>query len=306
MSSSLPHNGFTLLATTTITTAEDEGLYELVMRGLHAAAEAAGGVVGSLDIELDADGEMGSVVALAIEAEFALREGRQIIDSINVRVVAALPAQGDSRALALELAERFGGTAFTNLSGVPAHDGEGIDVTVSFASRLPVLARNLVLVDPAASDEDLRSYSLLLDRLGMSHRMSGRRLSTPRRQIRTSMTTARQVDTYEAARACGLDACLYTATLPAARSMRLWETPPREQAREVDIVLSRGLSGHHVCTSDEVREMQRFVESHFGFRFGGQAWQVVNHYGGASSAARPPPARRGPRWRGVLTGSARS
>jgi hypothetical protein len=293
--------------TSTLRSQENDGLYEVVFAAARAAGEAAGGAVGILDLSA----RVASGVSLQIEADFAYDDGRRVLSSLETRTRAEPPAGTlDRTRLLADALAAFGGTALTNLSAnvpspAPTSSIDGLDVTVSFGSRLPMLAENLLLpIGDGSAPGDVRAFADVLDQLGVAHGGNGARpLTARRRQLRGSMTRERQIAAYRAARANGLDAALYAAAIPCTQSMRFAETGADGTPRTLDLVLSRGLTTSYTCTERDARDMERLLGAHFGIRFGATEFTLTHTFGDGRTVEEAP--RRGLSWFGRRGGRER-
>lgn len=270
-----------------LTSGPDDGLHEVVLGAARASKDASRGAVGIVELHALGDGQFDGEVT--VEAEFAHQGERRVIASLELRVRArSTPATSDREALLREVLPRFGGTAVTNACAT-LPSGEGIDVTVSFGSKVPFWAENLLLPISPGGEPDMRVATEILERLGVRVEKSADGITVPRHQIRARMTVDQQVAAYRAARAAGLDAALYTATLPCTHSVRFAETG-RDPDGPLDLVLSRGLARSYVCTAEDAWEMQTLVQNRFGLSFRSTKFEITNTFG-ESRAAESHPTR---------------
>src|SRR5436190_4263090 len=99
--------------TATLKSGPDDGLHEIVLGAARASKQVSEGAVGTVELRAHAQGRLDGEID--IEAEFAHRGERQVIASLEVRIVAKhTPKDLDRSALLEKALERFGGTAVTN------------------------------------------------------------------------------------------------------------------------------------------------------------------------------------------------
>ena len=271
----------------------DDGLYGVAARAGQALAGPDNDPVGLVEITR-ADGDL----EITIEAVFAYRGVRRSIDSLDVRVRRFGDDARVQDALLNEALEGFGGERYTNLcvADPDAEEGADFDVTVCFPSRVPFWATNLTLAPDAISKSDVELYSELLSHLGVSCRCNDGTVTSRDRQLRGPMTHGQQSSAYRCAADKGLNVALYSATLPASRSMRIREGVAErdgKQSRCVDCFLSRGLGGDESCSTADAWEMEDFMKRHFGIEFASQTWNAENTVAeGPPEERGEPPARR--------------
>lgn len=278
---------FSVQSTGSIESGPSDGLYEVVLAAATQGAESESRAVGRIElVTTSAD----SVVS--VEAEFAHQDGRRVIGSLETRVICHLPP-GERLALLRDALEQFGGTGLTNLV-VTGPERDGMDVTVSFGSRLPFLAENLLLPSNPSTVES-SAFEKALTLLGVSHTGSDGALRVPRRQLRKPLTLDQQLAAYGALRGADLSASLYSSRIPCTQAVRIFETgPPNDEAAQLDLTLSRGLSSSYVCTSRDAAEMQNLLSMHLGISFGARQFEFVHSYGRSSASTVRP--RRGLEW----------
>lgn len=268
--------------TATLTSGPDDGLHEIVLGAARASKEASEGAVGTVELRAHThggvDGEIG------IEAEFAHRGERRVIASLEVRILAhATPQSLDRHALLRKALERFGGTAVTNVcAALPS--GESIDATVSFGSKIPFWAENLLLPLKPGGEHDVRIVHDILEQLGIRFDSGPDGIVAPRHAIRSRMTVERQIAAYRVARAANLEAALYTATLPCTHSVRFAESGPDSAAASLDLVLSRGLSRAYTCTAADAQQMQHLVLDGLGISLKNTEFEITNTFGGTRAS----------------------
>lgn len=271
---------------TSLTSTAGEGLYEILLHAARVSGEATKGAVGLLELELQAERR---TPAVGVEVEFAYQDGRRVIDELAVRVQRDVEDNWDDAAMLRDGLRKFGGTDFTNIDVLSADGTDALDASVSFGSFLPVLAENIALPLGWQSADDLAFYSSLLADLGVSHHVSGGALRVSRKQLRTKMTVDQQVNAFVHARSRERTVSLYTCTLPAKQAVRFSESMAHDgKPRRVDVVLSRGLSGGRVCSSEDARQMQGFAERHLSVIFSGGVWSVRNVFGQGPARDREP------------------
>ena len=249
-----------------------EGLYELLQRGARAAAPKGDAALGPFELS-----RSDTVQQVSVQAHFALRGGRRVLDMMTARVKAAgldVPAAMD---VASEALEDFGSTDYTSLEGfVPDALQRSFEFTVCFGSVFPLLATNLITL-PRVTKQAAGGLSRLLDMLGVSHRPTEHGLEVPRRQLRRRPRLSDQVRLMEAAVERGYQPALYSAALPVFQSTRVaietYGSNARERAR-VDCVLSRGLSPRRSCTVEDADDIELFLLRHFGIECSVGSWRV--------------------------------
>lgn len=264
-----------------------DGLYEVVLAAATQCAESEHRAVGRIElVTTSAD----SVVS--VEAEFAHQDGRRVIASLETRIVCH-PPSGERLALLRDALEHFGGTGLTNLV-VTGPERDGLDITVSFGSRLPFLAENVLLPSHAGTVE-ASAFEKALTLLGVSHAGSEGAFHIPRRQLRKPLTLDQQLAAYGALRGADLPAALYCSRIPCTQSVRIAEIGSRDDDdAQLDLTLSRGLTSSYVCTSRDAVEMQRLLSGHLGVSFGGRRFEWVHSFGGSPGPRTRP--RRGLEW----------
>lgn len=260
----------------------EDGLHALLFAAARTCAAESSGAVGLLALSCAARGDEPE---LSVEAEFAHREGRRVLGAIEARArVARLPASFDREALLGDALSHFGGTRVTSLC-VTRGAEELFDVTVSFGSRVPFLAENLLLAAAASSAGDLAERARLLAELGVRTRARGHVLVAPRRQWRRPMSLAMQVRAFVAARAARADAAIYASTLPCTQSTLVAERDTRGASTALDVVLSRGLTPSYASTAADATEMQTLLEARLGARFVAREWVLTHTFGEAPTGA---------------------
>jgi hypothetical protein len=276
----------------TLTSGSNDGLHEVVWGAVKASKDASDGVVGIVELRAPLgkgiDGELG------IEAEFAHRGERRIIASLEVRCRAThVPSALDRDALLRKALERFGGTAVTNVcTTLPS--SEGLDVTVSFGSKLPFWAENLLLPVNPGGEADAQIVRDILGHLGVGFVQRAEGFFARRRELRGRLTVENQVAAYRAARKAGLDAAIYAAKLPCTHSVRFAESGPDSPKASLDLVLSRGLTREYVCTASDAQQMQSLLVDTLGVSFRNKEFDVTNTFGdGRASEVQ---SSRGLRW----------
>lgn len=272
--------------TATLTSGPNEGLHEIVLGAARVSKEVSEGAVGTVELRARARGHVDGEID--IEAEFAHRGERQVIASLEVRIRAKrVPKDLDRGGLLKKALERFGGTAVTNVcASLPS--GESVDVTVSFGSKIPFWAENLLLPIKPGGDQDVRIAREILERLGVGFERGADGIFAPRHAIRSRMTVERQIGAYRAARSAGLEAALYTATIPCTHSVRFAESGPDTPEASLDLVLSRGLTRSYICTAADAQQMQTLVLDSLGVSFKNTEFEITNTFGSARSAESHP------------------
>lgn len=276
----------------TLTSGPNDGLHEIVWGANRASKQASDGVVGIVELRARAgeaiEGELG------IEAEFAYAGERHVIASLEVRIRARhTPPSLDRAALLRKALERFGGTAVTNVCAT-LPSSESIDVTVSFGSKVPFLAENLLLPLSAGGEPDAAVVRDILGQLGIRFDQRADGFFAPRHELRGRMTIERQLGAYRAARKAGLEAAIYTATLPCTHSFRFAESGPDSPEASLDLVLSRGLTRAYVCTAADAQQMQSLLVDGLGVSFRNKEFEITNTFG--ESRASDAQTTRGLRW----------
>lgn len=278
--------------TSTMTSGPNDGLHEIVLGAARASKEASDGAVGTVELVAPTHGALEG--ELGIEAEFAHQGERRVIASLEVRVRAKrTPATLDRGTLLRKALERFGGTAVTNVS-VTLPSGEGLDVTVSFSSRIPFFADNLLLPVKPAGEPDARALREILGALGVGFAERDEGFMAKRHELRSRITIETQIAAYRAARKAGLEAAIYTARLPCTHSVRFAEEGPDGPDASLDLVLSRGLTRAYTCTAADAKEIQTLVVDSLGLSFRNVEFDITNTFGGPHSEDAHP--RRGLKW----------
>jgi hypothetical protein len=270
----------------TLTSGPNDGLHEVVLGAARASREASEGAVGIVELRARPNGHADRNVA--IEAEFAHQGERRVIASLEVRVRMRKTASGvDRAALLRDVLVRFGGTALTNAC-VSLPSGESIDVTVSFGSKVPFWAENLLLPVSPGGERDARIATEILRSLGVHFDERDGNLIARRHQIRSRMTVDQQIAAYHAARSAGLEAALYTASLPCTHSVRFAESGRDGPEGSLDIALSRGLTRSYVCTASDAEQMQTLIEGRLGISFRNTKFDITNTFGDSRAAEAAP------------------
>ncbi|HVU05196.1 MAG TPA: hypothetical protein VHE30_25785 [Polyangiaceae bacterium] len=276
---------------TTFQSGEKDGLHELVL-GAAARLAERDGAVGLIALSADASTDRGP--ELRVEAEFAYRDGKRVLGGLEVRTKLAAEAfarSGVTRSAWLrDTLPAFGGTRVVNL-WLGKAGTELLDVTVSFGSKIPFLADNVVLEEDPPSEDEAKRRETVLRALGVRVHREGRALSVPRRELRAPETLASELDAYEAARDAGYEAALYSAAVPCTQALRFAESDTNGGA--VDIVLSRGLTPSYTCTSADAKAMEKAL-SPLGVRFADRSWALEHSLGSDQPEREPKP--RGLKW----------
>jgi hypothetical protein len=278
--------------TATLTSGPSDGLNEIVWGAARASKGASDGVIGIVELRAplgdSSDGELG------IEAEFAHQGERRVIASLEVRCRASgTPATLDRDALLRKALERFGGTAVTNVSAT-LPSGEGVDMTVSFGSKIPFWAENLLLPVRPGGEPDAQVVREILGHLGAGFEQRAEGFFARRHEIRSRVTVERQIAAYRAARKAGLDTAIYAATLPCSHSVRFAESGPDSPKASLDLVLSRGLTRAYVCTAADAQQMQSLLVDSLGVSFRNKEFEITNTFG--DGRATDVQSNRGLRW----------
>ena len=231
-----------------------------------------------------------------------------------------LTSQSPSRPVPLpalrQALEDFGGTQFTNLCVAPAGAADQeLDLTISFP-RFAALADNTLLVPDYLNGEISDGYVAIAQALGASVKRKGQTLTLSRRQLRSGMSADAQLRAVELARELGLDATLYSATIPAAQSVRIEERHPasddepvhpsgdRDAYRKgagakqgaleaIDVFVGRGLTAETNCSERDAVDIEQFFREGFGVGFGGRQWSLVALLGDPNPPPPPREKRRG-------------
>jgi len=249
-----------------------EGLYELLQRGARVAAPKGDAALGPFELWRSDPTQQ-----VSVQAHFALRDGRRVLDMVTARVKAAgldVPAAID---VASEALEDFGSTRYTSIEGfVPEALHRSFEFTVCFGSVFPLLATNFVSL-PRMTRHAASGLSDLLDILGVAHRQVKNGLHVPRLQLRTRPRFSDQLRLVEAAVERGYQPALYSAALPVFQSTRVaiesYVHADTERAR-VDCVLSRGLTPRRTCNVEDADDIELFLLRHFGIECSVGAWRV--------------------------------
>jgi hypothetical protein len=278
--------------TATVTSGPSDGLNEIVWGAARASKDASDGIIGIVELHAplggDLDGELG------IEAEFAHQGERRVIASLEVRCrTSGAPAALDRDALLRKSLERFGGTAVTNVSAT-LPSSEGLDVTVSFGSKIPFWAENLLLPVKPGGEPDARIVSEILEHLGVGFVQREDGFVARRRELRSRVTVEQQMAAYRAGRRAGLDVAIYAATLPCSHSVRFAESGPDSPKASLDLVLSRGLTRAYVCTAADAQQMQSILVDSLGVSFRNREFELTNTFG--DGRASDVQSTRGLRW----------
>lgn len=263
--------------TATLTSGPSDGLNEIVWGAARVSKEASDGVIGIVELHAPLgdgiDGELG------IEAEFAHQGERRVIASLEIRCrMSGAPAGLDRDALLRKVLERFGGTAVTNVSATLL-SSEGMDVTVSFGSKIPFWAENLLLPVSPGGEPDAQVVRDILGHLGVGFEQRPEGFFARRHQLRGRVTVEQQIAAYRAARKAGLDAAIYAATLPCSHSVRFAESGPDSPEAPLDLVLSRGLTRAYVCTATDAQQMQSLLVDSLGVSFRNREFELTNTFG---------------------------
>jgi hypothetical protein len=269
-----------------------EGLYELLQRGARAAAPKGDAALGPFELwRSDAS------LYVGVQAHFAMRNGRRVLDMITARVKTAgldIPAAID---VACEALEDFGSTRYTSLEGsIPNALQRAFEFTVSFGSAFPLFATNQIAL-PRMTRAVASGVAELLKVLGVSHRGTQDGLYVPKFELRARPELADQMRLVELAVERGYQPVVYSAALPVFQSTRVqiesYLHAALERAR-VDCVLSRGLSPRRSCTVEDADDIELFLLRHFGIECSVGCWRVQSAASGVRSP-RPEPATRPPR-----------
>jgi hypothetical protein len=258
----------------TIRTEAADGLNQLVNRGTAAVREVERGPLGVLSFEL-APESLGALTGLLVEAELSQRGvGLQRLD-VRAAGPVVLPL---AEALTTALSQ-FGGTAYTNL--VAKKDRELFDLTVSFPrARFGFYSEVTLLID--AGDAEARAAcAAVLGPLGVAHKTQGATLVAARRQLRKPLATGAPLEAVQTLFERGLLAELYSARLPATRSVRLLS----DGASLLDVYLSRGLASETPIAASDYVELQDFIRKYFEVEVGDKTWLVTNAHGTSEPGA---------------------
>jgi hypothetical protein len=262
----------------------ESDLYALLLQAARACSEATQGAVGVLDVELSPK-TTDSLLGLWIEAEFAYQDGRRVIDGLDVRVRAPNQSRSDVERILAAGLRRFGGSAFTNLCAGPSGKG-GLDITVSFSSRLPLWSERLLLLPERPEAEEARRYASILELLGINRPRFDKSPPISRHAFMRRITLETQAGLYTMARDQGMDASIYCATIPTSQAFRMAESRDLGDG-VVDVVMSRGLSATRVCTSADAGEMSAFLAEYFGFSASEHEYRACNHIAEAKRPVDP-------------------
>lgn len=278
--------------TSTVTSGPSDGLNEIVWGAARASKDASDGIIGIVELHAPLGGGLDG--ELGIEAEFAHQGERRVIASLEVRCrTSGAPAALDRNALLRKALERFGGTAVTNISAT-LPSSEGLDITVSFGSKIPFWAENLLLPIHPGGEPDARVVSEILGHLGVGFVQREDGFVARRRELRSRVTTEQQMAAYKAARKAGLDVAIYAATLPCSHSVRFAESGPDSPKASLDLVLSRGLTRAYVCTAADAQQMQSLLVDSLGVSFRNREFELTNTFG--DGRASDVQSTRGLRW----------
>jgi hypothetical protein len=256
----------------TIESESDEGLLALLTRAERAVLTASDDPVGVIGIEPIADeGEP----ELFIEAAYAERTGRGVVERLDVRVRQQLE-QSPGDALLREALAEFGGTAFTNICLSPSGGDELVDFTLHFGSKFRFWSSHTALFAEGMNEAERGHVVAVLGELGVRARANGRTLRAPRHALRAPLTIEAQLAAFRAAERAGLRVELYAATLPVARSVRLTLAP---EPCELGCTLSRRLLPERSSIASDAVAIRDFVAKHFGIDLGGKSYRVENAHG---------------------------
>jgi hypothetical protein len=279
----------------------DEGIYELVLRADRNAAGERHLPVTSVELEALGRDEPGP--ALQIEALFGLQGGRRIIAQLDVRMRCILAA-GALEPLLFATFERFGGTALTSLS-LARKEGdrtvELCDLTLSFSSRLPFLANNLVLVGELASEDETRACQRALAVLGVPVRTLGNALRVTRWQLRKQPSAELQAaSVVRAIEVPGVgEVGFYSASIPATQSAALKLVACGETEVTIDLWISKGLARQQAVTSTYCAALEEFLIERAAAVFRSRKWRVravVGEPYSGSTASGVLPERKPVEW----------
>lgn len=305
------------METISIESEPDDGLFGIVNRAQTAVAgEQKEQPVGVLEIDLDADDPEGTDVQ--IEAAYANKGARRVLQRLDVHVRAPLERASTDKLLA-DAITQFGGQKFTNMCLAPpgtaeqrsssAEAGriaipesglsEALDLTVYFPSRVPFFARNVALLSEALDAQVLDDLAVVLAALGVRGQRRGGALHIARRQLRRPMTREQQIGAYQEASRRKLPVSLYAATLPTKQSMRVAESSVQLDGGStlhfVDCQLSHGLTPDSMTTPSDATRMQKLLTGHFSVELGHRRWKVQNVHG-EPGEDRPEPERYRIKW----------
>jgi hypothetical protein len=258
-------------------------LFALLLQAARDCSAPTQGAIGVLEIEWLSSGS-GPVLAFGLEAEFAYRDGRRVVEGLDVRVRARTSSRSDVVTVLQRGLPSFGGCAFTNLCMSPP-GADGMDVTISFP-RMPFWSNRLLLFAGTTEPGELACYGAVLSALGVSHRILGSGPAARRHALVRPLAPEAQIEAYEAARGRGFDASLYASTLPVTQSFRVEESAALGDG-VLDVVMSRGLSATRDCTSEDARQMSAFLAEHFHFQVGEREYRATNLIAEAKRPAEP-------------------
>jgi hypothetical protein len=274
----------TQVAQSSFQSASGDGIHEVVLGAAGAIMGADLDSPGLLQIQ-PTDQTIGSPLWVGIEATFAEGVGERVIAKLDVRVrqqVAELPL-----GLVRDGLAELGGVRFTNVCvGPPPSPDEQrdqtsgedvLDVTVSFPSRVPMLASNQALVGDSLDAADRELCRAVLRALGVRFVEAGGVLRVRPWQLRGPMQPRAQLAAFGVAASGERRASIYSAILPPASSVRVERGVTLvEGARKpyVDVCLSRGLATTEATTAAETRVMQELFRRHLGVDFGGREYRV--------------------------------
>lgn len=277
--------------TTRISTASDDGLFALVA-GATRALEASNEPIGVIGIELERPSD--DSPALLVEATLN-PQSHFALARLDVR--ARMLDEGLAKAELVEKTlERFGGTAYTNLCVERRSEGEAMDLSVSFPSRIPVWAHNLALFGASLAQTEIDGCAAALDALGVQYGKLEQELSVARRQIRKRPTPTEQAAALLAALNKELAATLYVATLPPHHAVRIEQRRVDRGDGELrwlfDVCLSRGMGKGDAITSSSVGDAESYFVQTLGIRFAGSSFTVTNTHGTSKETHRLGPIEK--------------
>lgn len=269
-----------------------DGLHAVVLRAAKAVAEDELDSGGLLDIVPDDQGP--GDPRLDIGAAFSDDGLRRTIAQLDVHVTSAVERTEES--LLRDALTQFGGLAYTNLClGSPraAPDPESLealemvrpsqddalDVTVTFETSVPFVAKNVALTAARMTDEDRETAVACLRKLGVRCRASKGRLPVSRWQLRGRMSLAAQIAAFLEGERRGANVSIYAATLPTTQSVRIARRLGAADAgaRSVlDVTLSRGLAKTEGTTKEQATTIEAFLTSHLGVSFPERRWRVTS------------------------------
>jgi hypothetical protein len=247
----------------------DTGLLELVRSAATAVSGAKRDPVGRLEIARV--GEASGIGQLCVDASVSAHGLGWTVDQLDVKAQwethAPLP-----KATLFEVLEQFGSNQFVNFTVL---DGpvELMDFTLSFSSRLPVLAANQLIAHDALQADRVALCAGVLDRLGVGVSVHRGVLRVRRHQLRARVKLAALVDAFQMVTTGGLPVVLYTSTLPAVQAVRIAQGPQDARGTPLDVCISSGTQRERVET------VERILREAFDVGFGDQAWQVRNAHG---------------------------